>query len=127
VCNCLRLKLVTGLLSLAAMPLLADDLEGLVDPTAPLNMSVTLVATDSGSAGFSLPQFENFRLDSVLIRNEDRIAVVNGQRVRTGDYVGSARVTAINQAGVMLDVNGAPRILELYGAPVKTLVAGEGQ
>lgn len=120
---------LAAVLLLAALPVLADDLEGLVDPTAPLNMSVALSGVDSTDLGsMLLPQFERYELNSVLIRENDRIAVVNGQRLRVGEGIGTARVTRIDQNGVILEINGEPRVLALYGAPVKTLVAaGEEQ
>ncbi len=119
---------LAAVLLLAALPVLADDLEGLVDPTAPLNMSMALSGVDSADLGsMQLPLFERYELNSVLIRENDRIAVVNGQRLRVGDAVASARVSRIDQDGVILEINGEPRVLALFGEPVKTLVAGEEQ
>lgn len=106
----------------AGPALAADDLAGLVDPTAPINLIVSLADQDSGVV---TPMFEIYRLNSVLIRDNDRIAVVNGQRARIGDMVGSARVSRIDNAGVVLVVNGESRELTLYGESVKTLVSGE--
>jgi hypothetical protein len=122
--RCCLLSCVAGLLPASAV-LAAEDLSGLVDPTAPLNMTVVLDNVDRDSA--LLPLLESYTLNSVLIRNNDRVAVVNGQRARIGDRVGSARVSRIDQDGVVLVVNGETRVLSLYGEPVKTLVVGEKQ
>lgn len=109
----------------------ADEFEGLTDPTAPLTFAVPQSAEvvddedDGGFFGLSLPSMENYELNSVLIRGKDRIAVVNGQRVRIGEQVGAAKVTAINHEGVVLEIDGKPRVLELYAASVKSLAAGE--
>lgn len=115
------LTLAAGLLPAAGLQA-AADLDGLVDPTAPINVTVSLA--EQAAAIQLLPQLESYKLNSVLIRNGDRIAVVNGQRARIGDMVGAARVTRIDQNGVLLVVNGEVQTLALYGEPVKTPVAG---
>ncbi len=106
----------------------AEDLEGLVDPTAPINMSIAL--EDVGSVGIgdaAMPGFASYTLNSVLIRSADRIAVVNNQRVRVGDRVGAAIVNSIDAEGVLLDIDGELTPLSLFGEPVKTLITGDGQ
>lgn len=107
----------------------AEELDGLVDPTAPINVSIALEdvgSVESDVFGFVRPLFESYTLNSVLIRSNDRIAVVNNQRVRVGEKVGAATVKRIDAKGVLLDVNGEPLSLSLYGEPVKTLIAGDG-
>lgn len=131
ICNCVARKLVitAAALVLSTAGLGAESLDGLVDPTAPINVNIALqdVASMKGDAfGFTLPVFESYILNSVLIRSNDRIAVVNNQRVRIGDKVGPAIVRSIDAAGVLLDVNGETQSLSLYGEPVKTLIPGEG-
>ncbi|MGK7297103.1 MAG: general secretion pathway protein GspB [Candidatus Wenzhouxiangella sp. M2_3B_020] len=49
---------------------------------------------------------ESFRLQSVLIAPNRRVAIVNDQRVGTGDDVDGARVTAIEPDGVVLEFDG---------------------
>lgn len=125
-------KLLPGLAAglLACVCNAADEFDGLVDPTAPINFSAPQVSIDAGEeagSGFALSFFESYKLNSVLIRSNDRVAVVNGQRARVGDWVGSARVASISNDRVVLDINGETRVLELYGAPVKSLVAREEQ
>lgn len=47
-----------------------------------------------------------WQLQSVLIADTRRVAVINGQRYRTGDRVGPARVVAIEPGQVMLEHDG---------------------
>lgn len=125
--NLLKLGAGTAAFVLAAACNAADDLEGLVDPTAPINASVPLEdAGETDAAGLALPLIERYTLNSVLIRNNDRIAVVNNQRVRVGDRIGAATVSSIDEDGVLLDIDGETTALGLYGKPVKTLIVGEG-
>ncbi len=114
---------VAVLAVLALAPCLAADaLIGLVDPTRPLDFNAGMQDINDSDAQV-LSGFVSYRLNSVLIRPNDRIAVVNGQRVRIGDMLGAARVAGIDQDGVILDINGEATVLALYGEPVKTLVA----
>lgn len=104
--------------------------ELLVDPTQPLNLEMAIEAqgdnSGDGGGGFDLfGVFTSYELSSVLIRAGDRLAVVNGERVRVGDSVGAARITAIEADHVTLNVNGKIETLELYGDSIKTLVKGD--
>jgi hypothetical protein len=104
--------------------------EELVDPTRPLVLPVVQGADDDdegGGFGFGLfdEVFTTYELSSVLIRGDVRIAVINGERVRVGEKVGSARVTAIESDSVRLNVDGNIQTLELYKNSIKTLVKGD--
>jgi hypothetical protein len=117
-----------GVLALLAGNIVAADLEGLVDPTAPVYLGVGLPGAPGDVVdGGILARLDVYSLNSVLVKNNDRIAVVNNQRVRIGDRIGAATVMGIDGTGVTLDVDGETRVLGLYGEPVKTLVAGEEQ
>lgn len=105
---------------------LYDEL--LVDPTAPLVMTTQALEEDGLSflpSGL-LAGAGGYALGSILIREEDRIAVINDQRVRVGESIGNARVTAIEPGGVTLNVDGQLQTLELYTSSIKTLIEGEG-
>ncbi|QKK02566.1 MAG: GspB domain-containing protein [Pseudomonadota bacterium] len=69
------------------------------------------------SAWFGAPadgeREQPYRLQSVLISPQRRIAVINGQRVQIGDRLGSARVNAIEPDGVVLEAAGNQRFLTL--------------
>ncbi|MDY6983534.1 MAG: general secretion pathway protein GspB [Pseudomonadota bacterium] len=103
-----------------------DD-ELLVDPTAPLRLTVAPETSGEGDGlfGFLDAVSSNYALSSVLIRSGDRFAVINGERVREGDSVAGARVTRIEPDHVMLNLNGRDQRVELYGASIKTLVKGD--
>lgn len=47
-----------------------------------------------------------WRLESVLISDNRRVAVINGETVGVGDRVNGARVTAISAGSVSLEDNG---------------------
>jgi hypothetical protein len=49
---------------------------------------------------------ESFRLQSLLIAPDRRVAIVNDQRVKRGDDIDGARVTAIEPDGVVLEFDG---------------------
>ncbi len=105
-----------------------DDL--LTDPTAPLFPTAGMGMDGEGSSGNSASDYLSgsggYRLSSILIREEDRVAVINNQRLRVGESIGNARVTAIEQGSVTLNVDGDVQTLELYANSIKTLVEGEG-
>jgi hypothetical protein len=103
-----------------------------VDPTVPLSVLYGNSATadgDDADGGSILDIFGNtfttYELSSVLIRAEDRIAVINEERVRVGDKVGSAVVRSIEVDHVTLSVDGEIETLELYENSIKTLVKGD--
>lgn len=114
--------MLPGLLSIPVWAAGTDD-ELLVDPTAPL-----FAPTGDTTGGELLPAlagFVRFELSSILIREDDRVAVVNAQRVRVGDSIGSARVTAIDPGSVTIRVDGEQQTLQLYRDSIKTLVKGD--
>jgi hypothetical protein len=115
--------LLPGLLSTVVRAASLDD-ELLVDPTAPLFADAAPV-TAGGNLLPVLAGFVRYELSSILIREEDRVAVVNAQRVRVGDSIGSARVTAINPGSVTIRVDGEQQTLQLYRDSIKTLVKGD--
>ncbi|HEY0961427.1 MAG TPA: hypothetical protein VGE69_03640 [Pseudomonadales bacterium] len=101
-----------------------QDDELLVDPTVPLTPAVASDATSSSDDSGILGLFgvlTSYELSSVLIRENDRIAVINGQRVRVGESVSGARVTVIEPDHVNLNVNGTIQRVELYRNSIKTL------
>jgi hypothetical protein len=107
----------------------ADQDEALIDPTRPLVLPSVGGENDGSEGGFEFGLFDEafttYELSSVLIRGDVRIAVINGERVRVGERVGSARVTAIESDSVRLNVDGNIQTLELYDNSIKTLVKGD--
>lgn len=118
------------LAALTTMPIFAQeagfDEEVLSDPTAPLNYTAPSAAA-SGSFFDGLVTVNSYKLNSVLIRAQDRIAIINELRVRVGDSVGKAKVMKIESGSVEIKVDGETRVLQLYENTVKTLAAGEGK
>ena len=52
-------------------------------------------------------------LTSTVVGNDRRLAVINGQRVRTGEQVDGAEVLRIDSGSVTIVVDGDHRILRL--------------
>ena len=96
-----------------------QEAEVLRDPTAPLVM----VAGQPQTNLFSL--VSSYKVSSILIRPNMKVAVINSRQVRVGDFVGSAEVVDIDKNSVTLHVAGEEQILELYGRSIKTLNKGE--
>jgi hypothetical protein len=107
-----------------------------VDPTIPLGMVFSAAdaesvanADDEGSIfdlfGGISGAFTTYELSFVLVRAEDRIAVINEERVRVGDKVGSAVVASIDVDQVTLNVDGEPLTLKVYENSIKTPVKGD--
>jgi hypothetical protein len=123
------LMLATVISTSSALAASRDD-ELLVDPTVPL--SIAFSASDAGSNDDSdgsglfglFGAFTSYELNSILIRAEDRIAVINEERVRVGDKIGSAVVVAIEADHVSLNVDGEIETLPLYENSIKTPVKG---
>jgi len=95
------------------------EIEKLRDPTAPLVMGVAQPQTNL----FSL--VSSYRVTSILIRPNLKVAVINSRQVRVGDIIGNAEVVNIDKNSVTLQVAGEEQILELYGRSIKTLNKGE--
>jgi hypothetical protein len=119
--------ILLGLLVLVYVQAATLQDELLVDPTAPLIPVAGADNTDSGiNLNDLLTAFIGYELSSILIRENDRVAVINSQRVRVGERVGNARVTAIEPGSVTLNVDGELQTLQLYQKSIKTRVKGEG-
>lgn len=127
--------LLTALMAGIALGAPQDD-ELVVDPTVPLEVAFSpgdaasiSNAVDSGSIfdifGGIGEAFTSYELSSVLIRAQDRIAVINEERVRVGDKVGSAVVASIEADHVTLNVDGEIETVKLYENSIKTRVKGD--
>lgn len=88
------------LLSLAV----ASSPAQLPDPTRRVALSAT-VAPQADQA---------FRLQSTVIRGEERVAMVNGQRVREGDLVDDARVIRIDHGAIEIVRHGNRSAVTLF-------------
>ncbi len=91
--------------SLHAAPGLAAPLP---DPTEP----------PSATAGqTSVSPARRFRLDSILVGDARRRAVINGQTLSQGSRLGDARVLRIGVDRVLIEIGGDQYTLELESAP----------
>ena len=95
------------------------DGEELIDPTAPFLLDMGNTGNQPIANVFA--RFNNFDVSSILIRENLRIAVINSQRVREGEFIGNARVVSIEAGEVTIDLDGQTRVLTLHGGTaVKT-------
>jgi len=108
--------LVSGALLAANSQAELVDGEELIDPTAPF-----LLEVESAEPVTNLfATLNSYELNSILIRDDFRVAVINSKRVKEGELIGSARVVSIERGKVTLDLDGEERVLNLHGAPIKT-------
>ncbi len=89
---------------------LAGNAAALNDPTRPTDPALYF---GSGNAG-------GWALQSILSSNERRIAIINGQRVKEGDRIGSARVARIHDSQVVLETRDRKLTLHLRPDSIKT-------
>ena len=112
-----------ALVVLAANEDVQDRFKGLIDPTEPLQLS--LKGVDAESLGLrvnldSLLQLAaDYRVSSIIIRGDKRIAVVNDERVEEGSEIDGAVVASIDREGVTLTRGIEEFRVELYGASPK--------
>jgi MSHA biogenesis protein MshK len=118
-----RLKRLIKLLAVAVLVASAPARAQLADPTRPPN-APTDSTPEAGPAGTAL--------QSVLISQGRRLAIINGNTVGVGGMVGEAKVVKITETEVVLDKGGETEVLKLFPGidkqPVKRrTVAKSGQ
>ena len=96
--------------------------EDLIDPTRPLTGAVQ---SSMSLTTNELPRTGRLRVDSILIRGDSKLAVINAQRVEEGDRIGEATVLSIVAGLVQVEINGEKRDLPLYQSSIKTIVESE--
>ncbi len=89
---------------LVVAPVLAQ----LPDPTRPPGAAE--LAAWRGQPG---AQDATWRLESVLVSPQRRVAVINGRRVTEGDTVDGARIGAIEATHALIEVEGQTRRLNM--------------
>lgn len=62
---------------------------------------------------------ERYLVNAIIVSDERRIAIVNGQRVGVGETIGEATVVSISKAEVILDVNGSRQSLRVKQGAVQ--------
>ncbi len=88
--------------------------ESLRDPTRPLSYVEGAAAAKSSG----------WRLDSVLISSQRKLAVINGKSVTEDSWVRGAQVKQIQANKVVIVVKGEERVLRLRSGIRKTKVEG---
>lgn len=61
----------------------------------------------------SYTQAAQFRVNAIIVSDERRIAIVNGNRVRVGESINHATIIAISKGEVIIDVNGVEQTLRV--------------
>lgn len=104
------LGLMTSLL-VSSLPWAAEPLNAvkLSDPTRPLQETVPTQRV--------LPAL---KLNSVLISEQRRLAVINGQTVAEGEQVGGAKVLRISSDRVLLQRAGQPVEIRLHSSVIRS-------
>ncbi|VAW76256.1 hypothetical protein MNBD_GAMMA15-1610 [hydrothermal vent metagenome] len=90
--------------------LLSSNALALNDPTRPTDPALYF---GGGNAG-------GWALQSILLSDDRRIAIINGKRVREGERIGSARVARIRKSHVVLKTRGRTLNLQLRSDTEKT-------
>lgn len=93
--------------SMRALPVQAQIM---VDPTRP----PTAAAGPSGGTGTEQTIAEPTGLQSILISNGRKLAVINGQTVALGQKLGDATLVAIRENEVVLKTSAGSEVLKLY-------------
>lgn len=114
------MKTVLGVVLFAASLVIADSsMALLVDPTRPLLEPVR----PREPAPRLRDEPREYEVQSILVRRDRRLAVVNGQRVRVGDVVDGARVMQIGPGRVLLAVDGEVHEVRLNPRDIKVPAA----
>jgi hypothetical protein len=126
--NFLRRVVKIGLIGAALVVLAANEdvqerFKGLIDPTEPLQLSLKGVDAESLGLRVNLDSLlrlaADYRVSSIIIRGDKRIAVVNDERVEEGSEIDGAVVASIDREGVTLTRGIEEFRVELYSASPK--------
>ena len=93
---------------LLAAPVLCLAQAGLGDPTRPTSLS------DPGAAA-KAAQAPRWRLQSTLVADDRKVAVINGRTVSQGEHIEGATLLEVRRDGVTLQQDGLRLILRLPG------------
>lgn len=94
-----------GLIGMLAVALVAaagvvGAQQGLGDPTRPTSLAEPEPVARAAGSG------PRWRLQSTLVAESRRLAVINGRTVAQGERIDGATVREVRQEGVTLDVDG---------------------
>ncbi len=126
--NFLRRVVKIGLIGAALVVLAANEdvqerFKGLIDPTEQIKISLKGVDADILGLLLTLESLlrlaADYRVSSIIIRGDKRIAVVNDERVEEGSEIDGAVVASIDREGVTLTRGIEEFRVELYSASPK--------
>ena len=80
-----------------------------MDPTRPAHVPAPALNTE-------LDEEQAYELESILISDQRRLAIINGQVLRSGERLGKARLLKIEDDRVSLNVDGERQVLLLREA-----------
>lgn len=104
-------RLIRGLAAaLLALAGAAGAQQGLGDPTRPTSLAEPEPVARTAQSG------PRWRLQSTLVAEERRLAIINGRTVGPGDRVDGATVREVRRDGVTLEVDGRRIELRMLGA-----------
>ncbi len=110
----MKILLMLACLSMLALGLTAEARDQVpTDPTRP--PSAAEVRAFFGEGTDSVDARESLQLQSILVSNQRRSAIINDRRVSIGDRIGNAEVIAIDADRVRLRRDGAELNLTLAG------------
>lgn len=100
--------IIAGFLILVPLSCGASSETSLPDPTRPSSVS---------TAESSVSPVRRFQLDSILVGDERRRAVINGISLAKGGQLGNATLVRIGMDRVLIEIDGQQYTLELDSAP----------
>lgn len=109
-----------AIFALVALPLLAAA-QGLDDPTRP---PPGFQAGAVKPAAGAVAPAQDLVLQSVIISDAGRSAIISGQLVAVGARIGNARLVRVAESEVVLLTGGARRTLKLFPGVQKRAAAG---
>ena len=95
-----KFSLLPLLLAAAMLAPAALAQQGLGDPTRPTSLDEPEPVAKAARAG------PRWRLQSTLVADSRRLAVINGRAVAEGERIDGATVREVRQGGVTLEVEG---------------------
>lgn len=107
-----RARWIGALALMAALSAPAFGQEGLGDPTRPTSLSEPAEAKAQAAQG------PRWRLQSTLVADDRRVAVINGRMVAQGERIEGATVLEVRTDGVTLQKDGQRLNLLLPGSGI---------
>jgi MSHA biogenesis protein MshK len=109
---------MTGKVSLKRLPGVALAIALSIGVSAPAHALKDPTRPPGFQSAPSAPVTQTaYALNSIMIGEERRIAIINGEPVREGEALADARINSIHHDHVVLQVDGAERVLRWTPPP----------